>query len=175
MRNSNPGVSIVSAQRPNSNLDSMFTMQATGCNFQYGSNFRFPGSILLVVMIHLPLEECIHDRLLHEFVTSLVSLVMKYCAISTTHRNPASIPNLLTLSVCESLSIRSSSRCNRKFRYAVSSLSKRTSVWFDWAKLIVPPPYQVALIYREKIHILHTFPRLLRKDWADFQKRLCEK
>ena len=39
MRNSNPGVSIVSAQRPNSNLVSMFTMQTTGRNFQRGSNF----------------------------------------------------------------------------------------------------------------------------------------
>ena len=38
--------------------------------------------------------------------------------------------------------------------------------WSHWAQLIVPSPYQVALIFREGIHILHTFPRLLRKDWA---------
>ena len=37
-----PRVSIVSAQRPNSNLGSMFTMQATGRDFQHVSNFVFP-------------------------------------------------------------------------------------------------------------------------------------
>ena len=53
---------------------------------------------------------------------------MKYCPISTTLTNPASMQNLLTLSVCESLSIRSSYRCNRKFWYAGSWFSKGTSV-----------------------------------------------
>ena len=72
MRNSNPGVSIVSAQRPNSNLDSMFAMQATGRDFQHGSNFCFPGSILLVVMIHRLLEECIHDKPLRKELFSSV-------------------------------------------------------------------------------------------------------
>ena len=38
MRNSDPGVSVVSAQRHNSDLNSMFTVQITGCNFQYGPN-----------------------------------------------------------------------------------------------------------------------------------------
>ena len=33
MRNSDPGVSIVSVQRPNSNLNPILTMQVTGCNF----------------------------------------------------------------------------------------------------------------------------------------------
>ena len=42
MRNSDPGVRIVSVQRHNSNLNSMFTVQVTGCNFQYGSNFDVP-------------------------------------------------------------------------------------------------------------------------------------
>ena len=42
MRNSDPGVSVVSAQRPNSNFNSVFTIQATGRNFQHGSNFVFP-------------------------------------------------------------------------------------------------------------------------------------
>ena len=40
MRNSDPGVSVVSAQRHNSDLNSMFTVQITDCNFQYGLNFR---------------------------------------------------------------------------------------------------------------------------------------
>ena len=39
MRNSDPRVSIVSVQRHNSDINSMFTVQITGCNFQYGPNF----------------------------------------------------------------------------------------------------------------------------------------
>ena len=39
MRNSDPGVNIVSVHGPNSDLNSTFTMQITGCNFQYGPNF----------------------------------------------------------------------------------------------------------------------------------------
>ena len=42
MRNSNPGVSIVSAQRDNSDLNSMFTVQVTGRDFQHGSDFCVP-------------------------------------------------------------------------------------------------------------------------------------
>ena len=40
--NSDPRVSIVSAQKHNSDLNSMFTVQITGCNFQHGSNFGVP-------------------------------------------------------------------------------------------------------------------------------------
>ena len=39
MRESDPGVSVVSTQRHNSNRNSMFTVQITGCNFQYEPNF----------------------------------------------------------------------------------------------------------------------------------------
>ena len=44
-----------------------------------------------------------------------------------------------------------------------------------WAQLIAPSPHHVAPICRERFHILHTSPRLLRKDWADSKKQLCEK
>ena len=47
--------------------------------------------------------------------------------------------------------------------------------WFHWGQLIVPSPHQVALIDHEGIQILHTCLRLLRKDWADWQRQLCEK
>ena len=46
--------------------------------------------------------------------THPVSFVMKYCPISTTLRNPASIQNSLNLSCCDSFSIRSPYYCNRK-------------------------------------------------------------
>ena len=47
--------------------------------------------------------------------------------------------------------------------------------WFHWEQLIVPSPYQVALIDREGIHILHTCLRLLRTDLADVQKQFAKK
>ena len=56
---------------------------------------------------------------------SPLSFVMKYCRISTTCMNPASIKNLLTLFFCESNSISSSYRCNTKFWHAGSSFSKK--------------------------------------------------
>ena len=86
---------------------------------------------------------------------SSMSLVMKYCPISTTLMNPASIQNLLTLFSCESLSIRSSYFCNRRFWYAGLSFSKGTSAFISLRQLIVPSAHQVALIDREGIHILH--------------------
>ena len=52
---------------------------------------------------------------------------------------------------------------------------KELLLWFHWGQLVVLSLYQVALIYRDGIHILHTCLRLLRKDWADLQKQLCEK
>ena len=59
---------------------------------------------------------------------SAVSFVVKYCPISTTFRNPASIQNLLNLSCCDSFSIRSPYCCNRRSLRARSSQSKGTSV-----------------------------------------------
>ena len=56
---------------------------------------------------------------------SAVSSVMKYCPISTTFRNPASIQNLLNLSCCDNFWIRSRFFCNRRSLWARSSLSKK--------------------------------------------------
>ena len=39
MRKSYPWVRIVSVHRHNSDINSLFTLQATGCNFQFGPNF----------------------------------------------------------------------------------------------------------------------------------------
>ena len=49
---------------------------------------------------------------------SAVSFVVKYCPISTTFRNPASIQILLNLSCCDSFSIRSPYCCNRRSLWA---------------------------------------------------------
>ena len=46
-----------------------FSMQIPGCNIVIRAQFWcFTGSILLVVMLLLPLEECIHDKPLHQIV-----------------------------------------------------------------------------------------------------------
>ena len=135
----------------------------------------FSGSILLVVMIRHFLEECIHDKPLQRTVLHC-PLVMKYCPISTTCINPASIQNLLTLFSCESNSIRSSYRCSRRFWCdGIVILQRNFCLDFTWAQLIVPSVHQVALIDLDGIQILHTCLQLLRKDWADWQKQLCEK
>ena len=75
MRNSDPGVRIVSVHRHNSDLNSVHTVQATGCNFQYGPQFWCSfGSILLIEMLLHLLEECIHDKPLHGIVRILQCL-----------------------------------------------------------------------------------------------------
>ena len=134
----------------------------------------FPGSILLVVMIHLPLEECIHDKPLHKIVLRCLS------SWNTVHfpqhfliLHPCKIYSLY-LSVKDL--IHSSYSYNRKFWYAGSSFSKRTSVLISQRTIHCPiTTHQVALIDREGIHILHTCLRLLRKNRADWQRQLCEK
>ena len=91
MRNSDPGVSIVFVHRHNSDLNSVLTVQVSGCNFQYGSNFGVSlGSQFMVQMNLRLLAECIHDKPLHGISeSSAVSFVMKYCPISAEESNPA--------------------------------------------------------------------------------------
>ena len=93
----------------NSDLHSIFTVQATVYNFQYK-------------------PKCFHDMPLHDIVRIPVSFVMKYCPISTTFRNTAPIQNLLNLSCCDNFSIRSPYLCKRRSLLAGSSQSKRTYV-----------------------------------------------
>ena len=62
---------------------------------------------------------------------SSVFFVMKYCPISTTLTNPASIHNLLNLSCCDSFSIRSPYVFKRKIWYAGSWESKGTNFCLD--------------------------------------------
>ena len=78
------------------------------------------GSILLVVMLHLLLEECIHDKPLHKIVRIMQCL--SSCSIVQFQQH------LLNLSCCDSFSIRSPYCCNGNFSFAGSSQSKGTSV-----------------------------------------------
>ena len=104
MRDSDPGVRIVFVQRHNSDLNSVLTVQATGCNFQYGPiSWCSLGFNLSVRMLLRLLAKCTHDRATASVncENSEVSFVMKYCPTSTVVRNPASVQNLLNLSFCD--------------------------------------------------------------------------
>ena len=63
MKDSDPGLSVVFIRRPKSNFNSVVSIQATGRNFQYGSNFCVSlDPSFSFVMIRRFLEECIHDE-----------------------------------------------------------------------------------------------------------------
>ena len=130
MRNSDPGVSIVSVQRTNSDLNSVLTVQATGCNFQYGSNFGVPlGSILLVVtLLRLLAKVYSRQAAAQNCENSAVSFVMKHCPILNNIQKSCIHTTFLNLSCCDDFSIRSPYCCNRRSFRARSSQSEGTSV-----------------------------------------------
>ena len=96
---------------------------------------------------------------------------MKYCATTTTFKNPASIQNLLNLSCCDNFSISSPYLCTNILFVQDHHHSKARLSWSRLAQTrnSTVLPQRVSPFYHEKIHILHTFLRLLRKDWADLQ------
>ena len=120
MRNSDPGVRINSVHRHNSDLNSVFTVQPTSCNFQYGHNLVFP-------WIH-PFGCDVSSSLDRVYSRQATARNCKNCPISTTFRNPASIQILHNSSCCDSFSIRSPNCCNRRSLWVRSSQSKGTSV-----------------------------------------------
>ena len=103
---------------------------------------------------------------------SSVSFVMKHCPTSTVVSNPASVQNLLNLSCCDNFSIRSPYLCSENSLCAGSSLFKGTFVLITLGtnEELDCPPTTGLPFYRDRIHILHTFLRRLREDWADLQK-----
>ena len=107
---------------------------------------------------------------------SALSFVMKYCPISTTLRNPASIQNLLNLSCCDNFLFRSPYCCDRRFWFVGSSQSKETSVLItlSTSEELDCPSQRVSPFSREGIHTLHMSLRLLRKDWAGLQSTVSK-
>ena len=130
MRNSDPRVRIVFVHGHDYDINSIFAVQATGCNFQHGSDYGVPSDPTLQVDDFSSLGK-VYSRQATASVNcenSAVSFVMKYCPTSKLVRNPASIQNLLNLSCCDNFSIRSPYCCNRRSLRARSSLSKGTFV-----------------------------------------------
>ena len=137
----------------------------------------FLGSNLSVVMLLLFLEECIHDKPLYWNCVRDLQCLSSWNTVHSPQHSEILHPYKI-YSVCLVVTA---------FQFVLHIVGienfdtpghhspKKLMSSSHWAWLIAPSPYQVALIYREGIRILHTFPRLLRKDWAGLQKQLCEK
>ena len=129
MRNSDPRVSIVSAQRHNSDLNSMFTVQVTGCNFQHGPNFGVPLDPSFWLW-------CFFFSWKSVFTTShcielcRISSVFRHEILSILHNTQKScIHTEFTQFILLWQLLNSFFICwNTKFWYAGSSLSKENSV-----------------------------------------------
>ena len=159
MRNSDPGVSVVSAQRHNSDLNSMFTVQVTGCNFQYGPNF----GVSLDPAFRL---WCCFFSWKSEFTTGLCiklceisNRIYSFCLVVTASQF---VLHTVATEIFDTLSHHS---------------PKELLSWSHWARLrnSIVPSQQVAAFSREGILSIHISLRLLRKDWVGLQKQLCEK
>ena len=176
MRDPDPGVRIVFIRRSNSDLNSIFTVQTTGYNFQYGSSFGVASDPTKWFRCFFLYWQRVYSRQATASVNCenyAVSFVMKYCPISTTLKKPPTIQNLLSLSRCDNFSIRSLYCCNKKDLCEHGDHNPKALLsWSILARMrnsiVLPQP--VAPYDRERFRILHTFMRLLRKDWADWQK-----
>ena len=112
----------------NSDLDSIFTLKATGCDFQHGAQFWCSlWSNLSVQMYHHLLARCTHDRPLNLWIVRILQCLSSWNTVRfQLYRNPASAQNLLNLSCCDNFSIRSPHLCNSNSSCAGSSLFKST-------------------------------------------------
>ena len=106
----------------------MFTVQVTGCNFQYGSNFGVP-LVPSFRMLFLLLEECIHDRPLHEFVRDLQCLLSWSIVQFQQHSEILHPYKICSIHLfVNNFSIRCPYLCNRNSWRAGSSSFKSTFV-----------------------------------------------
>ena len=89
MRNSDPRVRIVFGYRFNSNFHSIFTLEVTGCDFQYGPNFWVLPRIQPFGSEESSSLGNVYSRQATESVNSensSVSFLMMYCPASTVVR-----------------------------------------------------------------------------------------
>ena len=114
MIKSDQRVRIVFVYRLNSDFHSVFTLQTTGCDFQYGSNFDVLLNPTFRVKYFSYLGK-MNSRQATETVnceSSLGSFAMKYSLTSIVVKNLISIQNLITRSCCDNLSTCSWYLCN---------------------------------------------------------------
>ena len=136
------------------------------------------GSVLMVLMLFLLLEECIHVRPLQEIVKimqCLLSWSTVQCQQHSEILRPFKICSIclvvtafqFVLHIC----------CNRRSLLAGSSQSKGTSVLItlSMSEELDGTIITVSPFFHEGFHTLHISQRLLLKDWAGLQRQLCEK
>ena len=173
MKNSDPGMRIIFLQKMILISTPFFPCKQQVAISNTGPILVFPWIHPLGCELLRLLAECIHDKPLHEIVKiAAMSSVMRYCPISTTFRNPGSIQKLSNLSCHDDFSIRSPFFCKRRSWLPWSSQSKSTSllVTLGTNEELDCHSTTGCPFYREKFRTLHTFLRLLRKDWPDLQK-----
>ena len=170
--NSNPGMRIVLIHRPNSNFNSIFKVLKTGRDFQYKSNPHISLNPSFWLRSWIVSKKSVfatsHWTKLSE-ITSV--LVMRYCPISTTRINPASIQNLLILFSGESDSIRWMYCCQKIWSFMGFSFCRGASALTSPRTIDCPTRYhRLPLIHLDGSQILRLRLPLLRRQWADWQK-----
>ena len=120
---SDPWVRIVFVHRPNSDLNSTFTMQNNKLQITTRAQFwcSLGSNLFVQISFHL-LANCTHDKPLDLWTVRILQCLSSW---NTVVKNPASIQNLLTLSCCDNFSIRSSYCMNRWSLLTRSSQSKK--------------------------------------------------
>ena len=155
MRNSDPRVRIVFVYKFNSNSHSIFTLQMTGCNFQYGPSLGVPSDLTFRVSWFFISWQSVLTT--SHWICELWELfsVFRHEILSDFNcfKNPASVQNLITRSCCDSLSTRSWCFCN----------------WSSRARSSVEGVIINELVgtNKESRYTIHTILRLLRRYWAD--------
>ena len=172
MRSSDPRVRIVFVHRHRSNLNSIFTLQATGCNFRYGPNFGVPfwSNLSVQIFLHL-LAKCTRDRPLHLWSVKILQSLSSWNTVRFQQHSgilhPYKICSICLVVITFHFVLRI---------FAIEDLCEHdhhdSKARLSWSRLARTRnstllPQRVSQ-YHERIHILHTFLRLLRKEWADF-------
>ena len=101
---------------------------------------------------------------------SAVSFVMKYCILHPYKICSICLVVIAFQFVLHTVAIEDLCEQSHHNPKALMSWSRLAR-----AKNSIVLPQRVAPFYREEFRILHTFLRLLHKDWADLQRQFCKK
>ena len=165
MRDSDPRVKVVFVRRRGSDLNSVLTVQATGCNFQYGSNFGCSLESNLVVQLNFRLlAMCTHDlpTAFLNFENSSVSF--RHEKLSDFKLWSGILHQHKICSICLvviTFQIRSPYLCSRSSSGCAGSSAKGMCVFITLGskqRVRLSFPQQVSLFYHGRSHILsHIF------------------
>ena len=129
MRNSDPRVSMVRVQKPNSDLNSILTVQVTGCNFLYGPNLCVPLDRSFRLWCFFFSWKSVLST--NHCICELWEICSVFCHEVLSNFNSEILhPHKIcwNLSGCDSFSVRSPYSCKRRSLRAKSSKSRGTLV-----------------------------------------------